>query len=333
MGKTRSSIQTMPLRLKNIILLLLVMLSGLAGHAQHPRYGNTLRQVMFTHYMFNTAAINPAYVGSREALTVTALNRSQWTQVFARPPFTHSLNLHSPGQTWERTGMGLTVRNERLGPEQTTSIFGDFSYTINTTRTSWLSFGLKAGAEMYYAALTDLIIDDPSDPLFAQDLQSFWLPNFGFGILYRTDQFYFGLSIPKLLETNPFTNAVHGGAKPALLDRNYFIISGAAFRVNVDFTFLPSTFIRLNRFGEFEIDLTANFRMFDKFSLGGMFRPGDSVGLLAGIRVTNSWTIGYAFDYGIDLKAASYHGGSHEVVLRYDLIFLNTHRERADRFF
>lgn len=323
----------MIIRLKHMILMLSMVCVSHGTHAQHPLYGGTKRQVMFTHYMYNTAAINPAYVGHREALTITALNRSQWTQVFKRPPFTHSLSLHSPGQTWERTGIGLSIRNERLGPEQTTSVFGDFSYTINATRTSWLSFGLKAGVEMYYAALTDLIIDDPSDPLFAQDLQSFWLPNFGFGIMYRTNRFYVGVSIPKLLETNPFTNTIHGGAKPILLERNYFFIGGAAFPLGVDFVFLPSTFIRYNRFGEFEIDLTANLRMFEKFSLGGMYRPGDSVGMMAGIRVTNHWTIGYAFDIGIYPKAASYHSGSHEIVLRYDLIFLDSHRDRADRFF
>ncbi len=315
-----------------MIVGIILVLSCFTGEAQSREYF-TLRQVMFTHYMMNTSAINPAYAGSREALTVTALNRSQWTQVFKRPPFTHSLNLHSPSQRRDRVGMGLTLRNERLGPEQTTSAFGDVSYTINTTRLTTLSFGLKAGVEMYYANLTDLIIDDPSDPLFAQDLQSFWLPNFGFGLFFQSRNFYLGFSIPKLLETNPLTNTVHGGAKPALLDRNYFLISGAAIPLNVDVTFIPSTFIRLNRHGEFEMDLTANFRLFRQFSLGAMFRPGDSIGILAGMKITDFWTVGYAFDLGIYPKAASYHSGSHEIVLRYDFIFLDSHHERADRFF
>jgi type IX secretion system PorP/SprF family membrane protein len=307
------------------ILLLLLCLQATGLRAQ--------RQVMFTHYMMNTPAINPAYAGSREAFTVTALNRSQWTQVFKRAPFTNSLNFHTPAERRDRIGMGMTLRNERLGPEQTTSVFGDFSYNINATRKSILAFGIKAGMEMYYANLTDLIIDDPADPMFAQDIQSFWLPNFGFGILFQTETFYAGFSIPKLLETNPFTNTIHAGAKPALLDRNYFVLSGAAIRLNVDIVFLPSTFIRFNRFGDFEMDLTTNFRIFNKFTLGAMFRPGDSVGFLTGIQITDLWTLGYAFDMGIYPKAASYHSGSHEIVLRYDFIFLNSHRERADRFF
>ena len=33
------------------------------------------QDAMFTHYMNNTLAVNPAYAGSRDALTVTALHR------------------------------------------------------------------------------------------------------------------------------------------------------------------------------------------------------------------------------------------------------------------
>ena len=32
----------------------------------------------FTQYMYNTIAINPAYAGSRDALSIIALHRSQW---------------------------------------------------------------------------------------------------------------------------------------------------------------------------------------------------------------------------------------------------------------
>ncbi|MES2627951.1 MAG: type IX secretion system membrane protein PorP/SprF, partial [Bacteroidota bacterium] len=50
--------------------LLLLLLGSTAICAQQvPR---------FTHYMNNTLVVNPAYAGSRDALTVTALHRSQW---------------------------------------------------------------------------------------------------------------------------------------------------------------------------------------------------------------------------------------------------------------
>ena len=40
---------------------------------------------MFTHYMYNTLSVNPGYAGSREALTITGLHRSQWTNFKGAP--------------------------------------------------------------------------------------------------------------------------------------------------------------------------------------------------------------------------------------------------------
>ena len=42
---------------------------------------NAQQVPMFTHYMYNTLMVNPAYAGSRDALTVTALYRSQWVDL------------------------------------------------------------------------------------------------------------------------------------------------------------------------------------------------------------------------------------------------------------
>ena len=50
---------------------------------------------LFTHYMFNTLAVNPAYAGSRDALTVTAIARQQWLSIEGAPN-TQTLTVHSP---------------------------------------------------------------------------------------------------------------------------------------------------------------------------------------------------------------------------------------------
>ena len=34
---------------------------------------------MFTYYMFNHQSVNPAYVGSKDVINATMINRSQWT--------------------------------------------------------------------------------------------------------------------------------------------------------------------------------------------------------------------------------------------------------------
>src|ERR1041385_4503006 len=87
---------------------------------------NAQQDPMFTHYMFNTIVINPAYAGSRDALTITALHRSQWVS-FKGAPVVQSLTMHMPLKN-DHFGVGLSILNDRIGPSNKTSVAGDFAY-------------------------------------------------------------------------------------------------------------------------------------------------------------------------------------------------------------
>ena len=70
-----------------ITIVLFLILGYLTSYAQ--------QDAMFTHYMNNMLLVNPAYAGSRDALTVTALHRSQWVD-FKGAPLTQTITMHSP---------------------------------------------------------------------------------------------------------------------------------------------------------------------------------------------------------------------------------------------
>lgn len=61
----------------------------------------------YTHYMYNTLSINPAYAGQRETLSIVGLHRSQWVGIDGAPQ-TQSLGIHSPLRN-ERLALGLNV--------------------------------------------------------------------------------------------------------------------------------------------------------------------------------------------------------------------------------
>ena len=69
----------------------------------------------FTQYMYNTISINPAYAGSREALSIVGLHRSQWVG-FRGGPITQTLSIHTPLRN-DRIGLGLSFIEDDLGPE------------------------------------------------------------------------------------------------------------------------------------------------------------------------------------------------------------------------
>ncbi len=309
--------------MKKIFITLIIALSTVAVYAQ--------QDAMFTHYMFNTLSVNPAYAGSRDALSITGLHRSQWVG-FDGAPTTQTLTVHSPVFN-ENLGVGLTVVNDKIGPVNTTAFYGDFAYKLKLNETSKLAFGLSAGLNVRQAGLTDVKLDDQTDNSFAHNASSDLLPNFGFGLYYSTSKYYVGLSTPRLLNNDFKTNNTEGGTNLASEKRHYFLIAGAVFNMSETLKFKPTTLVKVTKGSPVQLDLTATFIYQDKVWAGLMYRTEDAVGVMAGIYITPQLALGYSFDWSYGNKTLKYNGGSHEIMLMYDLNFKGKARIRSPRFF
>lgn len=283
---------------------------------------------MFTHYMDNTLSINPAYAGSRDALTILALNRSQWVG-FDGAPVTQTLTLHTPVFT-PNTGLGLSIINDKIGPLNTTSLFIDFSYRIKFEK-SYLAFGLKSGINLMKIGLADVSTSDPLDPAFTDNFKSSFMPNFGFGIYYYTDKYYLGISVPKILQNNLFDNTVQQNLIQAV--RHYFFIAGTYFNLSDNIKLKPTTFVKFTPAAPVEVDFTASFIFKDKFLAGLMYRTGDAAGALLGIYLTPELYLGYSFDWSMVNTTGKYNAGSHEILLRYDFYIVDKKKIRSPRYF
>ena len=309
--------------MKNIFITVLIVVASLSGFAQ--------QDAMFTHYMFNTLSVNPAYAGSRDALTITGLHRSQWVG-FDGAPKTQTLTLHTPIFN-ENIGVGLSVVNDKIGPTNMTAVYADFAYKIKVSEKGKLSLGLSAGLNIRRNALTDIPLDNANDISFANNEESKLLPNFGFGAYYYTDKFYVGLSTPKLLQNNFKTNEVSGGTNLASENRHYFLIAGAIFNINNDFKIKPTMLVKYTNAAPLEGDVTATLLYKDKVWGGLMYRTGDAAGVLIGVYITPQLAVGYSFDWSFGNKTVKYNAGSHEIMLMYDLVFKDKAKIRSPRYF
>jgi len=133
-------------------------------------------------------------------LNVTLLHRSQWVGIKGAP-MTQSLVLHTPLP--KNLGLGVSVLNDRIGPMNHTWVMGDLSYTLNLNRekTTKLSFGLKGGVNILNANLQDLAMTTANDPN-AINYTGKVMGNVGAGFFFQTKQFFFGASVPMILEPN-----------------------------------------------------------------------------------------------------------------------------------
>jgi type IX secretion system PorP/SprF family membrane protein len=275
---------------------------------------------MYTHYMNNTLSVNPAYAGSRDALTLTALHRSQWVG-FTGAPVTQTLTMHTPLRN-EHIGLGLSVLNDKIGPTNNTSFFIDYAYIIKLTEKAKLAFGLSAGLNIYNASLNSLQLDQQTDPAFQNNVNNHVTPNFGFGIYYSRERFYAGISAPGLLQNSYLAeNQVSGITLTGKEQRHYFFIAGALVNISENLAFKPTTLVRVTNGAPIQADLTASFIIMKRLLVGAMYRTGDSFGGLVGFDITEQLHLGYSYDWSYGLRTGLYNHGSHELLLRYDIVF------------
>lgn len=309
--------------MKKILISGLLLILGLVAHGQ--------QDAMFTHYAFNTLAVNPAYAGSRDAFTITGLHRSQWVG-FDGAPTTQTLTLHSPILK-DKVGLGLSILNDKIGPSNTTSLYADVAYRLPITEKGTLAFGVKGGINIGSNSLTSVETDQGNDNSFSQDLTSGVLPNFGAGLYYYTPKFYVGASAPKIIENAFSTGGTTNGTAIAKEKRHFFAIAGTVFNLSRNVKLKPTTFLKITDAAPVELDLTGMFIFNDKFEAGAMFRTGDALGLLLGYNINELLRIGYSFDWSYNNTTFKYNSGSHEVMLRYDAIFKQNKKIRSPRYF
>ncbi|WP_300023045.1 type IX secretion system membrane protein PorP/SprF [uncultured Maribacter sp.] len=305
-------------------LTIIITVAGLfMGHAQ--------QDAQYTQYMYNTISVNPAYAGSRGVFSIAALHRSQWVGLDGAPT-TQTLNFHTPVS--DHVGLGLSVVNDEIGngTNQDTYIDAAFSYTVNTSETGKLSFGLKAGGHLFNVDFTKLRNYGAESNL--PNIDNKFSPNFGAGIYYHTDRFYTGLSVPNFLQTEHFDSSDSNSSSLIAQERmNLYLITGYVFELKNDVKFKPAALIKAVKGAPLQVDLSANFLFNDKFSLGAAYRWDAAVSALFGFQLNDQLMLGLAYDKETtDLGATRFNDGSFEIMLRYE--FLNKYkRVITPRFF
>ncbi len=104
--------------MKKLVSIFFLLISWSAISQFNPQYNS---------FMFNGLAINPAYTGTRECLSVVGLHSSQWVG-FTGAPTTDYLALHTPIN--DEHALGLTVFNDRLGVQNQTGIYPSYAYHL-----------------------------------------------------------------------------------------------------------------------------------------------------------------------------------------------------------
>jgi type IX secretion system PorP/SprF family membrane protein len=261
-------------------------------------------------YLFNGTVLNPAYAGSREALSMTAMHRTQWAG-FKGAPISQSFAAHTPTKN-EKIALGIIVDNLSLPGTQYNSIYFNYAYRI------WLggarlSLGLKAGGYMYKETVSKMNLRDPIDPAFVG--KSGIAPNFGAGIYLYNERYFVGLSVPFLLGQSDTSKLAFNYKY-----YHYMLTAGYLFNFGKNFKMKPTLLVDYNKFF-IDYQMCLHFILFDDLIwIGGLYKSSHDISVLLEVQVGSKIKIGYAYDYSTS-EITRFSNGSHEIMIRYELMF------------
>lgn len=304
--------------MKKIITSIVALISSFASFAQQdPQY---------TQYMYNTINVNPAYAGSRGVLSVFGLHRTQWVGMDGAPT-TNSFSINTPISE-SGLGLGVSLVNDKIGPTKENNFSVDLSYSMPVSENYKLSFGLKGSLNFLDVDFTKLNIYNQADPRFQNNIENKLNPNFGAGLYLHSDKTYFGVSIPNFLQTKHYDDNSYSVANEKM---HFYFIGGHVFDLSSDLKLKPAVMTKFVQGAPLQVDLTANFWLYEKFTLGAAYRWDAAVSVMAGFQISNQLFIGYAYD-AETTRLANYNSGSHEIFLRYEFLN-NVNKVITPRFF
>jgi type IX secretion system PorP/SprF family membrane protein len=302
--------------MKTKFLFFALLFTGFVSYAQ--------QDAQYTQYMYNTINVNPAYAGSRGVTSIFGLHRTQWVGLDGAPT-TNAFSINAP--LGSNLGGGLSFVNDKIGPTNENTISADISYTIQTSETYKLSFGVKGTANLFNLDITKLNPQDAGDESL-QNLDNNFSPNVGAGVYFHSDKLYLGASVPNFFETKRYSDNDFVVNKERM---NFYFIGGYVFDVTQSLKFKPAFLTKVVEGAPLQVDVSGNFLINEKFVLGAAWRWSAAVSLMAGFQVSDGIYIGYGYDLETT-RLRRFNSGSHEVFLRFEL-FKRENKIVSPRFF
>jgi type IX secretion system PorP/SprF family membrane protein len=298
--------------MRKILIGLMLVLGGLEMSAQ--------QDAMYSQYMFNPFAVNPAYAGSRSSLSGVILGRKQWAGIDGAPT-TGTFALHSPFKG-KNFALGFNAIVDKIGPSTNTGALMTYAYHLKLGPGK-LSLGLRGGVYANRLDNSVLIFDDGSDVNNTGGFHQKIVPTFDFGGYYYTEKFYLGLSSNHILTsgTTEIQNAINNSSTSGVFstfDRHFMLATGYAFDVNPDVVLKPSLLVKYVNGAPVNVDVNMSVLLKKVFWVGLSLRSSKDIVAVLEYNFSNFMRVGYSYDFSFG-PVRTYTTGSHEIFLGFDI--------------
>jgi type IX secretion system PorP/SprF family membrane protein len=268
-------------------------------------------------YLNNTLAINPAFAGCHDALSITLMYRDQMAG-FDGAPKNSNISVHAPLRN-NRIGLGLNFSSSSYGINSENSLTGNYSYRIEAGK-GMLALGLGFSATVLKVAWNELKASDSDDQLLTEYPVSATLPDFSLGAYYYSGKYFIGLSIPMFLghEFNYSTGKYN--IRNDFSQYTYFLEGGYYFNISDNIQFLPSVLIKYQQGHTPQADIDAQLIFRDRIRFGMGYRNSNTLLGMFQCNISKQLMVAYTYGYGMS-SVNQYLKGSHEIIFNYVFSF------------
>ena len=293
--------------MKKFILLTGLVFGAMQALAQ--------QEYSFTNYFEVNSFYNPAATGASDVHGVTGLFRRQWVG-FEGTPLTGGV-VYDTRLDKYRMGLGGYVFTDRVGATFMTNVAVNYSYSLKLNDDLQLAFGLDGGVDIYSTDY-DRLVYWQDDQMFDNQRAVHTVPRAGVGTHFYGENFYVGISVPRLLNFNN-TSALSISADnlPSVVS-NYYVTAGYTFDAGDQFK------IQTNLLGKYtknvipqgDINVMCTYQ--DMIGLGVGYKSLGFATTYIQYQYEDVVKIGYAFDFSLT-EMARYSTGTHEIMIQYIL--------------
>lgn len=302
--------------MRKLIIILLSVASIVQLKAQ--------KEIYISQYQHNRYAVNTAFGGSNEALTLFGTYRKQWAGINGSPQ-AQLLSAHSPLKN-EQIALGVEFFNQSFGATSNTGFAASYTYRLRQENHKWLALSANIGASAIASSWNTVPVYDPTDPFFSTK-ENITSPIVGLAAAWYGQRLFVGLSTPNLIYTDTYET---GESSFDMGKSEWVATAGYMFKLNNQFQIQPSSLIRLNtRYGTI-LDVSASLVWQDRAWVGLTYRNSDEVTAMVAVEPIPHFRIAYSIDFSTG-DVSSYNNGSHEISIRYH--FGHTIKTLSPKFF
>lgn len=274
---------------------------------------------LFTNYLLNAYAFNPAVVGSNNFIQANLNYRNQWVG-FEGAPKTYMASIYGPFRKSEKVALGGMVCADVTGLLQRTGGYFTYAYHVRLNDDWKLGMALSGGAMQYRIRLYDAKLYDKDDAVLSGNLLSTIIYDLNAGLYLYRNNFFLGAAAYHAANNKIAFTGSHSRLTPHL-----YATAGYTFKVNKKFALQPSTLVKYNAPLGVQPEFGLRGIFMKQFWVGASYRMNDAYSIMLGGVCLERITIGYAYDMPFS-GIRKYTGGSHELLFTYS--FIKTKKQR-----